>query len=443
MRLYLKFIIGPLLLSFTCALLYVAFQWRSTEFAAYRWLAGALFLGTVTLHLTGLTLLWRRARARTTYLRATQVGAALTAAALLIFAGKELHFQWVRYSVLNADAASLARLGRHFVVGFRSEGFVDELIARNAIAGLFITAHNVRGQSVSEVRGTLEQWQKVRRLQDQRPLWIATDQEGGPVSRMTPPLPAQPSLGEVVRQHDVAGGRLEAAIRAYGRTQGTALAELGINLNFAPVVDINHNIINQEDRYTRIYQRAISADPRMVERVAGWYCDALYKSGVRCTLKHFPGLGQVQTDTHLDSAKLTLSTEALDKSDWLPFKTHMQPGQPPFTMLSHVQLEAVDAVRPVSISKRVVDDLLRKEWGYDGILITDDCSMAAISEGEGGIGVATLNALNAGVDLILISYDPDLYYPAMHALLEAERAGKLDPAMLERSRARLDALALP
>src|SRR5204862_5830491 len=108
-----------------------------------------------------------------------------------------------------------------------------------------------------------------------------------------------------------------------------------------------------------------------------------------------------------------------------------------FTMLSHARLTAIDGDRPASFSNAVVNGLLRETWKHDGILVTDDFSMGAVTlsrEGAAGGGVA---ALNAGVDLILVSYDPDQYFYVMYALLAAERAGRLNPAMLERSQARL------
>lgn len=443
MRSDYRFLIAFSGLPVALGLIYFALNWRSPEFAAYRWLSGTLFIAITFLFLVGQSVAIRRSEGASPVVkRLVKSVIVLLLAALASFLSTEIHFQWMRYSVMHADRESASRLGRHFIVGFRSTGFAEDLITRNGTGGIFITAHNVRGQDAGSIRATIERFQSLQRANGTKPLWVAADQEGGIVSRMSPPLTAQPSLGELVTQHS-SDGNLESAVRAYGKTQATALAALGINLNFAPVIDINNNIVNEDDRYTRIYQRAISTDPRVVERVAGWYCDALYENGVRCTLKHFPGLGRVQTDTHLDSAKLTLPVQSLVQSEWVPFKSLMKPGQRSLTMLSHVQLDAIDSVHPVSTSRLVVDILLRKEWHYDGLLITDDFSMGAITQREGGIGAATIDALNAGVDLILISYDPDQYYPAMYALLGAERAGKIDQGMLERSRERLDAITTP
>ena len=113
-----------------------------------------------------------------------------------------------------------------------------------------------------------------------------------------------------------------------------------------------------------------------------------------------------------------------------------------FTMLGHARLAAVDAERPASSSAPVVSGLVRGQWKYDGILVTDDFSMAAAYEAPGGLAVASVEALNAGVDLILTSYDPDQYFPMLYALLRAEAAGKLKKAALAQSDGRLAGVTL-
>jgi len=201
------------------------------------------------------------------------------------------------------------------------------------------------------------------------------------------------------------------------------------------VVDLNKNLINPNDRHTRIRERAISDDPAVVAEVARHYCRGLRESGVHCTLKHFPGLGEVFEDTHLESGHLNTPLAKLESWDWIPFRTLMSDGT--FTMLSHAKLTALDAERPVSFSPAVVSDLLRRTWGYDGLLITDDFSMGAIYASKAGVAAASIAALDAGVDLILIAYDPAQYFPMMDAVLAADRNGSLQSAALAQSARRL------
>jgi beta-N-acetylhexosaminidase len=258
------------------------------------------------------------------------------------------------------------------------------------------------------------------------------------VSRLSPPLPRQPPLSQVIAAHADDTGR-NAAAHDYGQAQGRGLAGLGVNVNFAPVVDIDRQLVNPGDRHTRIRQRAIAGDPAVVTAVAASYCAGLASAGVRCTLKHFPGLGDVFEDTHMESGYLRTPLAALAAADWVPFRALMGAGDT-LTMLSHARLTALDAERPVSFSAAVVGGLLRRDWGHAGVLVTDDFSMYAVYSSREGVGGASVAALAAGVDLILFAYDPALYFPAMAALLTATRAGALPGAGLEASARRLRAM---
>lgn len=191
-----------------------------------------------------------------------------------------------------------------------------------------------------------------------------------------------------------------------------------------------------DDRFSKIYKRAISTDKNVVAKVALWYCKTLEIYDVNCTIKHFPGLGRVNVDTHVAHAELSTPVDALSRDDWVPFREVMSNSQA-FTMLGHAILTEVDAKHPVSFSKSVVTGIIRKAWNHEGILITDDFSMQPVFGSEDGLKRATVKALNAGVDLILISFDKDLYYTAMSGLLNAAKTGSLDNGVLEASRERL------
>jgi beta-N-acetylhexosaminidase len=438
----LNLALGVLRFAVALLLLWFAWQWRSPLFASIRPLAFAIFI-LVPVALAVLEIIvWRsgaRWRSKTVVCAATLLVAVLALATTL---ATDLHFRWMRTEVLRADPAQLERLGRHFIVGYRGEAEhrdLIDLIERRAIAGIFVTAHNVRGKDADTVRRDIDALQAIRKRQGLPPLLVATDQEGGGVSRMSPPLPRPTTLGDVVRSHSDPAARREA-VRGYAAEVGRSLAGLGINLNFAPVIDLDHGVTNPNDRYSRITTRAISSDPHVVAEVARDYCEGLRHYGVHCTLKHFPGLGRVFEDTHFEHASLSASVDQLAQSDWVPFRALMrEPGM--FTMLGHARLAAIDGERPVSFSAPVVSGLLRGQWKYDGVLVTDDFSMAAAYETKGGLAGAGVSALNAGVDLILTSYDPDQYFPMLHALLRAEASGRLKKEALEQSDRRLAGVA--
>lgn len=418
-------------------LLAFALYWRSPIFASMRMLALAAFLLVAAALIVFEIVLWRRLNRTklTAMFSALVLGAGGGALALMLT--YEAQFRWLRHRALGADAAVIEQIGRHFIVGYRDFDEVRMLVERRAIAGVFVSAHNVRGKDVQAIRRDIAFLQSIRSGQGLPPLLIATDQEGGMVSRMSPPLERLTTLGEIVRSHHDAAERL-IAVRQYAAKQGRALANLGFNLNFAPVVDLNHNVVNPNDRYTRISERAISDDPNIVTVVAGEYCDALLQAGVHCTLKHFPGLGRVVEDTHMEAADLTTEVKTLAATDWVPFRELMHAAGA-FTMLSHARLVAIDRGTPASFSRPVVGGLLRGEWKHDGVLVTDDFSMGAVYSSPEKLSGAGVAALNAGVDLILVSYDPDLFYPIMDALIRAQTEGELRQDALERSERRLAA----
>ena len=439
MKLLFQIVLFALRLGVAIGLAVFAWDWRSPIFASIRMPALAAFIA-VALALIAFEI-WKLRRQR------ARIKTIASAAVLLVAGGAfaltlfhEATFQWQRHDVLQADAARLEYVGRHLIVGYRDPAELQTLVQHRAIAGIFITAHNVRGKTSDAIRREIASLQSLRRSQGLPPLLIATDQEGGTISRMSPPLPRQASLGDIVRTTTDETARRDA-VRAYATETGRGLADLGFNLNFAPVVDLNHHIVNAGDRYTRIYQRAISDDPQVVTAVARDYCAALMATGVHCTLKHFPGLGRVVEDTHLNNADLTNPVATLEQSDWLPFRAMMnEPGI--LTMLGHARLTAIDPTTPASFSRIVISELLRGEWSHEGVLVTDDFNMSPAYSSEGGIGEAAVRALNAGVDLILVSYDGDQVYPVLQALLAADDEARLDRQQLALSEQRLARLRL-
>jgi beta-N-acetylhexosaminidase len=416
------------------ALLPYALDWRSPFLASIRvWAVIGIIAIPLAIVVTEVRALRRGVDCFDRVLSSAAL--ALSLLCLVYVSWWEAQFWWKRHEVLRADPALLERLGRHVVVGYRDIEELKLLIERRAIAGVFLTARNVRGRDVAAIRQEIADMQAERGRQGLPELLVTTDQEGGVVSRLSPPLAPMPPLSEIVARHSVSAERRKA-VRNYAAAQARDLADLGVNVNLAPVVDLDYGIVNPSDRLTRISTRAISADPHIVTEVAEDYCSQLLHHGVRCTLKHFPGLGRVVADTHLESADLALPPHELAGTDWLPFRSLMHRHEV-IVMLGHARLTAVDAVRPASFSQPVVRGVLRTDWGYDGLLLTDDFSMGAVTGSAEGIGGGSVEALNAGVDLILVSYDPDQFYMVLYALISAARAGVLRTDLLDQSDQRL------
>ncbi|MCB9700491.1 MAG: glycoside hydrolase family 3 protein [Myxococcales bacterium] len=396
--------------------------YRTALIASLRgWILGALVVGVpLLLGLELRALLRARARAAArVWPRRLLVGLwALCAALLAITEGG---FRLTRAAVLGADPERLAEIGAHIVVGFRDPEDLRDLVERDAIAGVYVSRRNITELGALTVARVLADLQARRRERGMPPLLVAADQEGGVVSHLSPPLTRMPPLSSLVdRTSSERLGELSAAASEYADTHGRELGELGVNLNFAPVVDLRVAVDRAFDRYTRIEARAIASDPALVIAAADGYCAGLRARRVACTLKHFPGIGRVREDTHYFAGHLTATRPELAGGEWRPFRTLAGAGEPStLMMLSHTIVDAIDPEVPASLSEPVVDGLLRGAWGLDRtVLITDDLSMFPISLGPGGVGGASVDALAAGVDLLLISYDPDLYYEAAAELLD-------------------------
>ena len=371
---------------------------------------------------------WRLGRRA---LRPVSLG--LVFAALLTALGNEAASLQHRAEVPAASGSVAQTLGAHFMVGYDDAKDLRELTRKGLIGGVFITGRNVRGRSATALREEIDGLQALRREAGLPPLVVATDQEGGAVSRLSPLIERQPGLATLL-DADVPEAELAQRAHAYGAQQGRSLAALGITLNFSPVVDLRTGRApGRWDFHTRIDERAISADPALTAQVALAYEQGLESAGVRGTLKHFPGLAGVTEDTHHFAAVLRTPVARLATHDWKPFQD-VSRNSSAAIMLGHVVVPELDPDFPVSFSRKIVQQLIRGEWGYQGLLVTDDLTMGAAY--NRGLCDTTVRALDAGADLLLIAFDHDKYFDAMHCAQQAARRGALDLPMLERSSAR-------
>jgi beta-N-acetylhexosaminidase len=384
-----------------------------------------LLLGALAV---GIAVAWRFARGR---LRPVALGLAF--AALLTALGNEAASRRHRAEVDAASGPAAQALGARFIVGYDDAAQLRDRVRKGLIGGIFVTGRNVKGRTAAELRDEIAGLQALRREAGLPPLVVATDQEGGAVSRLSPLVEPQPALATLL-DADVSDEELKQRAHAYGARQGRALAALGITLNFSPVVDLRPGRApGRWDLHTRIDERAISADPAITAQVALAYEQGLESAGIRGTLKHFPGLAGVTEDTHHFAAVLHTPAARLATHDWKPFQEVSKQSDAAI-MLGHVILPELDAEHPVSFSRRIVRQVIRGEWGYQGLLVTDDLTMGAAY--NRGLCDATVRALGAGVDLLLIAYDHDKYFDAMHCALQAAQRGAPDLLLPERADAR-------
>ncbi len=246
------------------------------------------------------------------------------------------------------------------------------------------------------------------------PAFIAVDQEGGQVRRMEAYMPAMPSAA-------VLGQQSPEAAYHWAVETGKALKEMGININFAPVVDLDG-----------AYERSYGKTPETVIPYAKAAIRGYTESGVMTSLKHFPGIGKVKTDPHLDGDVVSLSRQELDQQDGKPFKDIIagMDSEKTFVMVSNVTFPALDAKVPACLSRAIMKDILRDAYGYKGLVLTDDMDMGAMAKhypfSEMGV-----RAIEAGADIVLVCQDAAHAQQVYNGLLKAYRNGTLDHRMVD------------
>ncbi len=256
---------------------------------------------------------------------------------------------------------------------------------------------------------------------------IAVDQEGGSVFR-TPFLPYAPSAMSLG-----AGGSENRAF-AVGKAVGRGLHGLGINWDFAPSLDVNVNPLNPV-----IGDRSFSSNPEKVAALGLAWARGCQEGGVATCAKHFPGHGDTVVDSHLGLPVVDRTREELERVELLPFRQAVASGMPAI-MTSHIVFPAYDPVRPATLSPLILKGLLREQWNYDGVVITDSMQMKAIADGWGRDDAAVL-ALKAGADMVLAQGNRDNQIRTVAAIERALQHGDLTPVGHTRSVARLDRLA--
>ena len=258
---------------------------------------------------------------------------------------------------------------------------------------------------------------------------IGIDQEGGAVVRATW-LPAPPAAMSLGATNDV------ALARAVGAAVARGIKSLGFNWNFAPVLDLNNNPANPV-----IGERSFGSDPQRATELALAWMEGSLEEGVACCVKHFPGHGDTHVDSHRDLPTVAKSRAALDALELAPFKAAMSA---PAMMSAHIVYPALDPEHPATLSHKILTGLLRKEWDYRGVIITDGMDMHAIA-GRYGVGNAAVQALAAGADMVMAlgnrSTQEETLVSLTMALATAAGDSELGNAAIAARLVRLDGLA--
>ncbi len=255
---------------------------------------------------------------------------------------------------------------------------------------------------------------------------IAIDQEGGAVVRATwvPAPPAAMALG-AADDTDLA--------RRTGAAVARAVRALGFNWNFAPVLDLNNNPDNPV-----IAERSFGADPRRATELALAWMAGSASEGVACCVKHFPGHGDTNVDSHRALPTVAKPVAELEAFELLPF--HQAAPHAPAMMTAHIVYPAIDADHPATMSPAILQGLLRDQWHYQGVIITDGMDMHAIAH-HYGVGNAAVRALAAGADMVMALGTRATQEETLDAIARALADGTVPRAQVDASLARLAALA--
>jgi beta-N-acetylhexosaminidase len=273
-----------------------------------------------------------------------------------------------------------------------------------------------------------ESLQYLARELELPPLLIATDQEGGQLMAVGEgtPLPGNMALG-ATRSADLA--------RQAGEVLGRELAALGINVNYAPCADVNINPQNPV-----VGTRSFGEDPQLVGELTAAIIAGIQSQGVAATAKHFPGHGDTASDTHHGRTTVPHSLERLRAVELPPFRAALN-ADVKMVMTAHLGIPSIDGrdAPPATLSSNIINGLLRRDLGFDGVVVTDAMDMNAIRQGE-LLREDSFRAAKAGADLLLITSDPQDQTRAYEALLQAAQTQQLTADELELSLARISRL---
>lgn len=326
------------------------------------------------------------------------------------------------------------KIGQMLMVGFRGMSIDDNStiskdLKSGRVGGVILFDKDVALGIYDRNIKTPDQVQKLvadLKSQSSTKLLVAIDQEGGKVNRLKasygfPSSVSQQYLGTL--------DNIDSTVYYAKRTAET-LKSLGINLNFAPVVDLN---VNPESPAIGKFERSFSADPTIVAKHSQIIIDEHKKLGVGCALKHFPGHGSAGNDSHYGITDVT-NTWSIKELE--PYKTLWAANSNVGVMTAHIFNSNLDAEYPATLSKKIIDGILRKEIGYNRIVFSDDMNMAAIASYYGFEKALELS-INAGVDMVVIAnnliFDEFIAEKAQSAILQLVISGKISTARINEA----------
>jgi beta-N-acetylhexosaminidase len=307
------------------------------------------------------------------------------------------------------------------VSGTAIDSNTKKFITQDKVGGFIFYSENLR--STKQTVQLLNQI-KSENASNQLPLLLSVDQEGGKISRLPGGLIPFPTNKEI--------GTINNSQFSYkiGTILGKELKGFGFNLDFAPVLDINSNPNNPI-----IGDRSFGNNPEIVSKLGIQTMKGIQSQKIIATVKHFPGHGDTSVDSHLELPIVRKSLPDLQKLELIPFERSIDSGAD-VVMVAHILLPKLDANFPASMSKKIITDLLRNQLHFNGVVITDDMTMKAITD-HYDIGKAAVESVKAGSDIILVAHDPNKIKTAINSLKTAVQKGEISEQRINDSVSRI------
>lgn len=323
-----------------------------------------------------------------------------------------------RADKIVAAMSDSEKVGQLIVIGVHGVSMNEDMkymLGEYHFGGVVLFDRNM--QSKKQVKQLLGDLQSYAKKNEKIGLFLAVDQEGGAVARM------QDGLVKVPAAQDLGTQDISVA-ENYAKQASQELAELGFNLNFAPVVDLGLT-----------YGRSFSQnDPERVVQYAGAVARAYERNGLQFSFKHFPGIGKADVDLHEKENTINVTRDVLVSEDLKPYKELIpQFSQTSYmVMVSHAKYPAFDAKNPASLSPEIMNGLLRKELDFQGVIVTDDMEMGAVANHYTFEEMA-VKTIQSGADIVLICHEYKHMVDAYNALLKAVRSGSITQERLDAS----------
>lgn len=318
---------------------------------------------------------------------------------------------------LVANMSDADKVGQLMMIGIHGKTLNDDakfMLNEYRVGGIILFDRNM--ESKDQVKSLITDINKTGKSAGLTPLFIGIDQEGGAVARMEDQLIKVPPAEELGKEP------IEQAV-SLAKQSGTELKDLGFNINFAPVADLGLT-----------YGRSFSTNPDDVVRYASAVGKAYDEAGLWYSYKHFPGIGKTDVDLHADTSVVPVSKETLLNEDTKVFVDLIKQSKPNTyaIMVSHAMYPQIDAEHPSSLSKAIITDWLRKDMGYNGVVVTDDMDMGALAK-HYTFGDMAVQSILAGSDILLVCHEYEHMQEAYNGLMKAVKDGRISKERLDES----------